>query len=95
MRIAHAAALALVVWYLIVPPPDLGSTPRTPINQWSAWKGFDSEAECERAHDKMASDAQKTLDDPKASQRETTTAWEFLAAACIATDDPPAQWQLK
>jgi hypothetical protein len=49
MKPRHAAALALVGWYLIVPP---GSNPDTvyykPYSQWKVISTFDSEAACKK-----------------------------------------------
>ena len=50
MRPRHAAALALVGWYLMLPPIDVTTraflTDR-PLSQWHVSKGFDSAKECE------------------------------------------------
>jgi hypothetical protein len=57
MKPPHAAALALVGWYLMVPPFQ-GTSPENarvnanaPLNQWQKWAGFDSAKECNQASD--------------------------------------------
>jgi len=53
MNPPHAAALALVAWYLLRPPgpnngaPDLSA----PLSQWTDSGSFDSAKECERIRD--------------------------------------------
>jgi hypothetical protein len=56
MKPRHAAALALVGWYLMVPPviphshdPDLYGSK----SKWSAYGPFSSQDECERRRQKM------------------------------------------
>ena len=59
MKPRHAAALALVGWYLIIPPvfSPMGQHPRSfndlsaPPNKWDIWAKFDSESECEKEND--------------------------------------------
>jgi hypothetical protein len=47
MNLRHAAAFALVGWYLMIPP---GSGSRVdidaPLNKWSVFRSFDTAAEC-------------------------------------------------
>jgi hypothetical protein len=52
MKLRHAAALALVGWYLMAPPFPKGEhryEPDTsvPLSQWIRRASFDSAAECE------------------------------------------------
>ena len=52
MRPRHAAALALVVWYLMIPP--VRGTPgeilgHAPLSQWDFYDQYDSKAECENS----------------------------------------------
>src|ERR1019366_1831005 len=50
MTIRHAAALALVGWYLMIPPLDSTGTHRTPpISLWATLKVFDTAVECSAA----------------------------------------------
>jgi hypothetical protein len=86
MKFRHAAALALVGWYLIMPPlRSTGSSDcydaNVPISQWQRIEAFDTAEQCKAASTKYAlSHKQHGLDCALAS------AW--LDAQCIATDDP-------
>ena len=56
VKTRHAAALALVGWYLMLPPTDgpglFGVNPDAPIARWEIQTGFDTARECE--HEKGA-----------------------------------------
>ena len=71
MKPRHAVALALVGWYLMIPPdtpggfrryeykgPGIGLVPviPEPINEWQVVDGFDSAADC---HAALEEDAKK------------------------------------
>jgi hypothetical protein len=52
MKPRHAAALALVGWYLMLLPPQTSKSPlrfdeNAPLNKWYIAGGFDTAAECE------------------------------------------------
>jgi hypothetical protein len=67
MRLCHVAALALVGWYLMVPPPyfekyatSLGLwqvNEDAPISQWGTVRNYDSASECEQHRASAASAA--------------------------------------
>jgi len=86
MKLRHAAVLALIGWYLMVPPlRSTGSSEcydaKVPISQWQRIKAFDTAEQCKVASKKSAfAHKQHGLDCGLAS------AW--LDAQCIATDDP-------
>lgn len=72
MNLRHAAALALVGWYLIM-PPVVGVPPKAlpdaTFDQWHTMDVFDSIAECKNDMGKLRSFTAKTLQiDPKAYQ---------------------------
>jgi hypothetical protein len=52
MKLHHTAALALVGWYLMVPPPVLHSSVPVdldaPLSKWRIFSIHDSAAECEQ-----------------------------------------------
>jgi hypothetical protein len=52
MKLRHAAALALVVWYLIVPPPVIHSSVPVdldaPLSKWGIFSSHNSAADCEQ-----------------------------------------------
>ena len=88
MNLRHAAALALVGWYLMAPsvtyPGDsvtrLGD-PSDPISTWTIEHSFDSARECEQA---------KQTIEQSLKTKTAMSAHELasLDAQCVATDDP-------
>jgi hypothetical protein len=76
MKLRHAAALALVGWYLMVPPIRDGKVIDVPVSQWEHLDSFDSARECRVA-------GYKYQDRQKAEKKPYPGAWE-----CIASDDP-------
>jgi hypothetical protein len=77
VRLQHAAALALVGWYLLVPPhpttdPTKKSDPSAPLTAWTQIWVFDSASECQKAAVKIHNDKEPALN----------------AAQCVSTDDP-------
>ncbi len=101
MTLRHAAALALVGWYLMVPPD--GPTPSSPLywhsysplSRWQIVEPFDTAAACKDAANKLTEDAVhiwnsslgKKLD--KDSEKDLIFKWgRELSASCFATDDP-------
>jgi hypothetical protein len=99
MKPCHAALLAVVGWYLMVPPlaydlPDLFSKPAEPLAEWNQVAGYDTAKECESAKAEMASTAIKNehalgcgstfeTKNPKCYKEFTKE-----DARCIASDDP-------
>jgi hypothetical protein len=88
MKPRHAATLALLGWYLMVPPPYGWLSPDAPIAQWKEWQAFDTATQCEAAHDKMIADGQKTVFDSHATEGDKTLAYEFITSQCVEADDP-------
>jgi len=98
VNLRHAAALAHVGWYLMLPPLR-AEGPRTdpntsfkadlsaPLSQWktiSTGKRFDTKEECEAypAH------LMKLLHDPKKPGAEHALKYWLDRSQCVATDDP-------
>ena len=86
MKLRHAAALALVGWYLMVPPiVDGRAVIDAPVSKWIVNTPFDSARECDKAQAilvvKAKGDLEKRLWDD-------AVAVTFTQAQCIATDDP-------
>jgi len=77
MKPRHAAALALVGWYLMLPLPK---HPDAPIAQWAHVDSFDSATECRDAAYHLIDRAKKNHDQAKL---DTVMGFE-----CIASDDP-------
>jgi hypothetical protein len=64
MNLRHAAALALVGWYLMIPPIDYTGTHRTPaISLWATLKVFDTAVECSAALKDVQDKAEKQIDE--------------------------------
>ena len=84
MKPRHAAALALVGWYLMVPPCAMKGKVWTfssdaPIHQWKVEDPFDRAADCARAQ-RFHIDAVNPNGSPNFYAY-------WLSAQCIATDD--------
>ncbi len=103
MNLRHAAVLALVGWYLMVPPNLVGGAANydVPLKDWYIVGSFDQAAECAKEQDRSlnaAAEYQRTYSsDPLhavASLRalghrfDLCTDGQMSAATCIATDDP-------
>jgi hypothetical protein len=92
MKPRHAAALALVGWYLMLPPRVVDRFyPDAPLSQWKRFgpEEYSSRAECEAERER-----QKAMFnfDPEKLPPEKFTARTLARGAralqCIATDDP-------
>lgn len=91
MKLRHAAALAVVSWYLMTPPRSQGSTP--PLKWWNVRGTFNTEAECKDGMKSSPVDPEnpyakdsmllKALREGKLDPG----AWPFLAK-CVSSDDP-------
>jgi hypothetical protein len=87
VNIRHAGAIALMGWYLMVPPP-LSHSPKNgqivPLSQWTRAGAFQSEESCET---KRA--ARSKLDPALAlGAYHGLPAEQVYDAQCVATDDP-------
>ena len=102
MTIRHAAALALVGWYLLIPPvfSPMGNHPRAfndlnaSLNKWDIWASFESSTSCEKEKERIRNEAPLRLkfahDHPDQDRNgnivAVAEAWQ--RAECIATGDP-------
>ncbi len=84
MKPRHAAALALVGWYLMIPP--VGDT-STPLARWVHVGSYDTATECETTRLKLANDTLKGTPAPNGLTR-TQTIDLATDSQCIETDDP-------
>jgi len=102
MKLRHAAALALVGWFFVLPPTRFqrlpsGKTavhmnPKAPLSRWQILGRFDSTEECYEYSNELRK-VQHETDPPSISaveeQDEETTMNVYLAKSqCIVTDDP-------
>ncbi len=87
MNPRHAAALALVGWYLMVPPSPVAKYwERPPLSKWEQYQSFDTAAECEnRKSDETFRLAGKL---PNIAPSENQLLLQFTIGQCIASDDP-------
>ena len=84
MKIRHAAALALVGWYLLVPLPG---DPGAPISLWSQIGSYDTAKECTAAQTQAIKHVKATdFHFSEATVKQTRDV--FLESQCIETDDP-------
>jgi hypothetical protein len=88
MKPRHAAALALVSWYLLIPPlsdPDgLSINTTAPLTVWYNMKpSFASKQDCENTKTKMIS-----LHPHPSSPSEQMRHDGAKAALCVPSDDP-------
>ena len=96
MKPRHAAALALVGWYLMVPPPGpprstgANTAPpnkNAPLNQWTTRNSYDSAQACEAAMRKDLDTATTNVDEQHHLTEQRQGLWpdnfsdqEFLVA---------------
>jgi hypothetical protein len=82
MNFRHAAALAFIGWYLMVPLRESDNSAKlranVPLSEWEYVDSFDTAKECREAGLK---EEQRYAKDPLEANEYGT--WE-----CIATDDP-------
>jgi hypothetical protein len=76
LNLRHAAALALVGWYLIVPPSTLKSYPNPvdktqPLSGWQKVGRFGSEHDCHRALKRLVYEGEKLGETPATHQHRT------------------------
>jgi hypothetical protein len=93
MKLHHTAALALVGWYLMMPPRspgaksvDLGAD----LSLWGHWNSYVTAAECRRELDKLRVPLTRKYDYDMNGVLRRGTIFEQMAyfARCVATDDP-------
>jgi hypothetical protein len=90
MKLRHAAALALVGWYLMLPPdtsdklypPPYSSIP---LQKWSIIESYDTAAACEAGYRKYLADYNKY---PQIPHDYNSDYQRWNASKCISTDDP-------
>ncbi len=102
MNLRHAAALALVGWYLMIPPVSTDSgkafvDSHAPIWQWGNGGTFGSTVDCEKAREKSQknaeNDEERNLEtaarmDANLDNRATAKFEAARLMKCVSTDDP-------
>jgi hypothetical protein len=92
MKPRHAAALALVGWYLLVPPSafrvsDLASG-LEPLSQWLQIGSFDSANACEQGRRMMIDRFMADLQRDSGNATAVHGFDAFYYSQCLASDDP-------
>jgi hypothetical protein len=95
MNLRHAAALALVGWYLMQPTVFIKPGHQSfdnwgaEISEWTIFSSYDSAQQCEKAKTHLYNNSASKInpsDDPDGTFRASDHASHY--ATCIATDDP-------
>jgi hypothetical protein len=83
MKPRHAAALALVSWYLLAPPLYKGEVDENaPLKEWTVLQSFSTVVECSQWLSMLLHRA--SLD----PAMKTVVKHRLLAASCKSSDDP-------
>jgi hypothetical protein len=84
MKLHYAAALALVGWYLMMPPQSNtpGGQRMAALSHWAIAGSFDTEKDCDAARVKSSKK------DPTLGKYRGMPAEEIYDAQCIRGDDP-------
>ena len=92
MNLRHVAALALVGWYLMVPPLTPGGGPHkvlfhAPLSKWEVGVEHDTKAECE---DSLRESIKNMDRDANACEVGSCSVMvvEYAHGRCMASDDP-------
>ncbi|MGB0059121.1 hypothetical protein [Candidatus Binatus sp.] len=96
MSLRHAAALALVGWYLMVPPaiPGTGQVDQSaPLSQWKIRRQFPHDQGCEATKARLreqalAAQTQNDAAEPRRGERNPEQRCILCNAQCVAQDDP-------
>jgi hypothetical protein len=93
MKPNHIVALALVGWYLMVPP--LVETPykidtEASLTSWKVYQTFNTEEECRKSKSSAQSKYEHTATAPSGTIKRGTRAFalQMVFARCVKSDDP-------
>ena len=101
MKLRHAAALALVGWYLMVPPIvvrtlgnmiGMDADQSAPLSQWTIFRSYDTASSCMAERDaRMKAFGHDPVTAPSDSSDLRGKLYSSAlnrSAQCISTDDP-------
>jgi len=93
MKLRHAAALVPMGWYLMVPPTFQGQLTvniNAPRSEWRLFASYDSARACENERLALFKSGEAFSQAQRANPttNEQSRAAQYIAAECIATDDP-------
>jgi hypothetical protein len=86
----YAATLALVGWYLLVPPsrPNYEVDQSAPLSRWAQDASFDTASECEHNRQEMIESLASHKVKNMSVEMQNGNARIYALSRCIATDDP-------
>lgn len=92
LRVCHYVALAVIGWYLMVPPPDVATgAARTsaPYSEWLQGEHFETIGECQKFKEQVTKDGPAAYRTSGVDDRrlQRLVAGD-RAARCISDDDP-------
>jgi hypothetical protein len=91
MRFRHAAALAIVGWYLMVPPDSERLTPPKnlpPLSKWSVYQRYNTPDKCMEVRSDITSGWLQDTPPDFVERFGSSFKSTFVRAQCVATDDP-------
>ena len=92
VKLRHAAALALVGWYLMAPPFTRdGVNSKALLFEWKQVASFDTTSECAEhaaGMEKFVAGRAEQNKDPRYRDTLRYAAQAFSQSLCIASDDP-------
>jgi hypothetical protein len=93
MTIRHAAALALVGWYLLVPPISKTNDGykadfNAPLGKWIVTGVYDQAYSCDQLQGRLVLDQEKKIEKLPLLSYKWALAQKLATSQCIATDDP-------
>jgi len=86
MKIRHTSALALIAWYLMVPPIDRQTFKvlnKAPLEQWEIYSRFETTDDCEREINTSVRSFAASQSNPN-----NPDLIALSLARCIASNDP-------
>jgi hypothetical protein len=88
MNARHTAALALVGWYLMLPPIPGGKLDVTaPLSRWEIQNTYDSAIDCQSSLGQIETEALAELQRPMANEKQQLVL-RSTSGTCVAEDDP-------
>jgi len=91
MKIRHVAALALMGWYLMVPPPKVDGPLlvdlNAPLSKWTVYSPYETAAECTEGHVVFGETIRKNRA-KEPTQQNRMQYQQVTSAQCIASNDP-------
>jgi len=88
MSFRHAAVLALVVWYLMLPPiSPRGVDVSAPLSRWTIYKDYDSIHLCVEGETQLRERGEREPNLTPPLQFPPRQLEQFAAADCVASDD--------